>query len=95
MTGVLQGSLLCPLLFKIYSKDTFYIIERTDIYNFADDKPLTLVATMIVHYCLILVEWFCNTLMTLKAEILRVDVCQSKGYNSLGRTFCKTFRHTH
>ena len=37
---LLQGSVLGPLLFNIYLIDVFYMIERTEICNFANDKTL-------------------------------------------------------
>ena len=35
--GVLQGSVLGPVLFNIYLNDFFYLAESTNVCNFADD----------------------------------------------------------
>ena len=41
-TGVPQGSVLGPLLLNIFPKDFIYIVEHSEVCNFADDKDLFL-----------------------------------------------------
>ena len=73
--GVPQGSVLGPLLFNIYINDLFFIIEQTDICNYADDNTLNAcdmslyeLVRRLERDSLLAIEWFQNNYMKLNED---------------------------
>ena len=72
MSGILQGSILGPLLFNLFLADLFLIHSDIDIANFPDDKMSYLSAKNVVasleRASISLSRWFENNLLKGNAD---------------------------
>ena len=70
-----RGSVLCPLLFNIYLNDLFFLLDYTEVCNFADDttffacdKDLGSPINRLQHDSFLAIEWFQNNYMKLNED---------------------------
>ena len=76
LKGSLQGSVLGFLLFNIYLNDLFFLVDYTEVCNFADaitffvcgDKDLGSLINRLEHDSFLAIEWFQNNYMKLNED---------------------------
>ena len=88
--GVLQGSILGPLLFNAFINDIFMFIEKTEISNFADDnaiydcgEDLSNILENLKHDLKILLKWFRINSLQANPGKLQLMILEKKKRNSV------------
>ena len=91
LSGVLQGYVLGPLLFNIYVNDLFYLIESSDVCNYADDTTLYTcnlsldsLMSKLENSAQKALDWFGYNYMKLNSDTCHILVCGTKHETMIG-----------
>ena len=75
LKGVPQGSILGPLIFSIFLNDIFYFVSKGDLYNYADDKcisvshkDISVLSTQLENETQVMAKWLAENSMKANAD---------------------------
>ena len=88
LKGVLQGSILGPLLFIVFLKDMFYLVLNSTIYKFADDNTISYIHKdfNFKNRKVLIISWSKDNLMKVNSNKFQ-SICIGKKTNDKIESF--------